>query len=167
MRWILFLLPLLTLFGQGNGLPQPYEALIREILPSNAKVSVEFYGDTLKGVIKEYTPEGYTRIDITGDDFISFYYELYTTLTGRKPVKVSISVILNGRKLPYNSFLQIWDGVNGVVVLRLSRLQVGCKPPVVEINADTLTGMKVSVPFGEIRKKLFEEGFKYPAYYCY
>ena len=166
MKWLFFLVPLL-LFGEGLNLPKPYLELIEKILPPHTEVSINFYGDTLRGVIKEYTREGYIRIDLSGDDFISFYDGLYQTFLGKQPQKVSLTVYVKGEKLPYNPFFQLWDRTNGVRILKFSRLQPGCKPPVVKIEAEGIAGAKVWTTFEEIKRKLFEGGFKYPAYYCY
>ena len=166
MRRLLLFVPLF-LFGGEINVPKPYVELLKEILPPKVDISIDFYGDTIKGVIKEYSKGGYTRIDIAGDDFVSFYAQLYTTLTGQKPPAVAISVEVGGQKLPYNPFFQLWDRTNGVRILKFSRLQPGCKPPVVKIEAEGIAGAKVWTTFEEIKRKLFEGGFKYPAYYCY
>jgi len=168
MRFLFFLFLPLAVFAQGINLPAPYRALIERIVPPGVKVEVSFYGDTFKAVVKEPSPGGgYTRIDLTGDDFISFYYQLYTTLVGQKPPEVSIRVKVGGQKVPFNPFFQLWDRDNGVRILKFSHLKPGCRPPVVGIEGEGLGGAKIWTTFREVERKLFEGGFKYPAYYCY
>jgi len=168
MRPLLFTLLLsLTLWAESSDLPQPYRDLIKEISPKGVELEVSHWGGTFRAVVKEYTDRGFYRIDITGDDFLSFYAQLYETLLNSKPREVSLSLLLKGKKLPYNPFFQIWDGENRIRLLKLSRLRPGCGGEVVELTVKKISGAKVWVDFNEVRKKLFEGEFKLPVYYCY
>ncbi|RTZ60211.1 MAG: hypothetical protein DSZ31_02455 [Gammaproteobacteria bacterium] len=167
MRFLFTLIFSITLFAGEIDLPQPYKVLVEEISPKGVSLKIKHWGSTFKAVIKEYTDGGFFRIDITDDDFLSFYVQLYETLTNFKPKKVSISLVVNDQRLPYNPFLQIWDEENHIRLLKLSRLRRGCKNDVIELKAQKVSGAKVWVDFREIKEKLFEGGFKFPVYYCY
>jgi hypothetical protein len=148
-------------------LPQPYRVLIEKISPKGVELEVTRWGGSFRAVVKKYTQRGFYRIDITGDDFLSFYAQLYETLGNSQPKKVSLSLVFKRQRLPYNPFFQIWDGENGIRLLKLSRLRPGCHGEVVQLTVKKISGAKVWVDFNEIREKLFEGGFKLPVYYCY
>jgi len=156
----------LSTFAGSTQLPAPYRALIEKLLDSGESVSVQTFGGNFKGVLKKETPEGFLRIEVTDDDFLSFYAQLYEVLTGKKPPTVSLKVDLKGKTLPYNPFYQLWDYENGVRLLKFSKLKPGCAGPVVEVKAAGTSGARVKVPFSEVLK-FFEGGFKYPAFYCF
>ncbi|HID79919.1 MAG TPA: hypothetical protein EYH48_01575 [Aquifex aeolicus] len=157
----------IVLFAGEIDLPQPYKMLVEELSPKGVSLQITQWGGTFKAVIKGYTGGGFFRIDVTDDDFLSFYAQLYETLTNFKPKEVSIYLRVNDQRLPYNPFLQIWDGKNRIRLLKLSRLRQGCKNEVIGLTVKKVSGAKVWVDFGEIKEKLFESGFKFPVYYCF
>ena len=159
-------MPFLPAFAQVVEIPKPYLELINEITPKGTKIELNIFGETFRATIRKFTERGMFRIDISDDDFLSFYSELYEEFTKSKPVEVSISILLNGKPIPYNPFLQIWDRDYNLRLLKFSRLKPGCKPPVLKLKAEGLAGIKVWITFDEV-KKLFEGGFKLPKYYCF
>jgi len=168
-----FLLPLLGIFialvspaGEIN-LPQPYRGLVENILPPDAEVNIADFGGNFKAVVKQKTSNGFWLTNISSDDFISFYSELYETFKRVKPAEVSIKIKTPSGVVPYNPFYELWDTENNVKLLKFTRLKPGCKPPIVVINATGISGVRISVKAEEIYKKLFEGGFKKPVFYCY
>ena len=166
MFLLVLLFPLLAA-AQKVDLPQPYRSLIKGITPEGVKVKVNTFGETFHATLSYTEKNGLLMVDISDDDFLSFYSSLFEELTKSKPQEVSITVYLNGQPLPYNPFFQLWDREFRLRLLKFSRLKPGCKPPVVRINASGMSGIKVWVSYEEVEKKLFQNGFKMPSYYCF
>jgi hypothetical protein len=165
-------LPLLGIFsflsfGQSVELPEPYKDLIKGILPRGVDVKISNFGGNYEAEIKRETSNGISVENVSSDDFISLYTELYEDFVQRKPIEVSIKVETAKGTIPYNPFFELWDNQNHIKVLKFSRLKPGCKPPIIEIKANGVAGIRIFVGFEEIKEKLFEGGFKKPSYYCF
>jgi hypothetical protein len=154
-------------FGGGINLPQPYKGLVEKLIPAGGEVDITYFGGNFKAIVKEKTSKGVILTNISSDDFVSFYSELYETFRGVKPAEVSVKIKTPAGVVPYNPFYEVWDMENNLKLLKFSRLKPGCKPPIVELEGKTVSGIKVFIPSEEIYKKLFEGGFKKPSYYCY
>ncbi len=159
------LVPLFVL-AQSVGLPQPYSVLLTELLGKNRKVDVSYLGGNFKGIIERRTPEGFLRIEVSDDDFLSFSRQLYEVVKGKEPEKVSIKVVLPSGTLPYNPFYQLWDENYNVRILKFSKLKPGCRGEVITLKAKKVSGARVEIPYGEV-KKFFIGDFKYPSFYCF
>ncbi len=159
------LFPFLVFALKVEGLPKPYMELFKNF-PPDVRISVESFGGTFRVLLEERTPDGEMLYSITDSGFLSFYAEI-CAIFSKRPKRVSIKVLLNGKAIPYNPFFELWDKNNRIKLLSFSKLKPVCKKPIVLLKADGISGSKIWVEFGEIKKALFEGGFKYPAYYCY
>jgi hypothetical protein len=161
-------LPTVLVFSQTfEGIPKTYQELLKEIFnKSPAEVNLSLEGDTFTATINKLTPEGFLRIELTDDSFLSFYYKLEEILLKKKPKEVSIKVILNNEVIPFNPFYQIWDKKNEILLLKFSKLKPMCKPPVITITAEGKEGIQIWVSLEEIKKHLLEKNYL-PAYYCF
>jgi hypothetical protein len=161
-------LPTVLVFSQTlEGIPPTYQELLKKLFKNSkfsAKLSLE--GDTFTAIVSKSTPQGFIRIEITDDSFLSFYYKLEEILLRKKPKKVSIKVVLNNEVIPFNPFYQIWDKKNEILLLKFSKLQPKCKSPIITLSAVGKEGIRIWVSFEKIRKLLLEKNYL-PAYYCF
>jgi len=161
-------IPAALVFSQTfEGIPKIYQELLKELFKnSTASVEVSLEGDTFTATVSKSTPQGFLRIEITDDSFLTFYYKLEEFLLKKKPKKVSIKVVLNNEVIPFNPFYQIWDKKNEILLLKFSKLQPKCKPPIITLSAVGKEGIRIWVSFEDIRKLLLEKNYL-PAYYCF
>jgi len=165
-KLFLFLLIPFYLLAQEINLPQPYRELIQKLDNFKGKYEIKSFGGKDFSITVEVPKNGgYLITTINQTDFLSFYRELLKTFSNQKMEEVSIQITLNNETLPYNPFYQLWDADFGINLLNFSKLKPGCKGEVIKLKAEKVIGIKVLVPYSEV-KKLFEGTFKYPSFYC-
>lgn len=148
----------------AQSLPESYKLYLKNLFPG---ISLEVEGGTFVGILTSQTTEGFRKIEISDDSFLTFLGELYKEFYKKEPIYVSITVSYKGEKIPYNPFFQLWDGQNSIKLIVFSKLKPLCKPPVVELNADNRRGIYLFVPFAEVKSKLLTDPPKIPVGYCY
>lgn len=176
MRWfnpLFFCFLTLAVFISGTSfglkvldLPPVYKSIFQ---PLEGKLDgiVKRNGGNFRAVLS-YSVAGGTRyVEIVDPDFLSFYEKLYQ-YAGGEIQKVSVKVVYKGRTLPYNPFYQIWDDY-GVRLITFSALRPGCVPPVLTLKAERVRGIRIIIPFDEVKKSFFPAGgkYRYPTHYCY
>ncbi len=164
-KTLLLFLPLFTFALSVEGVPKQYAELFRN-LPLSGKLAVKNFNGSFRAVLVQNTSGGTRYVEIVSGSLLDFYRKLYT-LAGKEVKTVSLTVYYRGRKLPFNPFYQIWDTTGTVKILSFANLRPACVQPVLRLEAKSVRGAKIIVPFEEVKKLFFEGGFKYPAYYCY
>ena len=155
----------LYLFAAVLNLPQPYKEFIEKLAVDGKKLEAGFKSGSFYASVEVRGNGGYLITEIVESDFLSFYKEPIELLQNRKPQKVSIRVISDNKTVPFNPFYQLWDRDFGIDLLNFSKLKPACKGEILEIKAENVVGVRILLPFEEV-KKFFQNGFRYPTYYC-